>query len=106
MATRALRQPGSSIKPLAVYTPALEMGLITPYSVFEDSAPMLLEEDPWPSNVNHRNTGQMTVLKAVTDSTNTVAVRVLQQVTPAVAYEYLLDKFGIDPDHLVTSKVI
>lgn len=106
MATRALRQPGSSIKPLAVYGPALEMGLITPYSVFEDSAPMLLEDEPWPSNVNHRNTGQMTVMKAVTDSTNTVAVRVLQQVTPAVAYEYLLDKFGIDPDHLVTSKII
>ncbi len=106
MATRALRQPGSAIKPLAVYAPALEMELITPYSVFEDSAPMLLEDDPWPSNVNHRNTGQMTVLKAVTDSTNTVAVRVLQQVTPAVAFEYLLDKFGIDPDHLVTSKVI
>lgn len=106
MATRALRQPGSSIKPLAVYAPALEMGLITPYSVFEDSAPMLLGDEPWPSNVNHRNTGQMTVTKAVTDSTNTVAVRVLQQVTPAVAYEYLLDKFGIDPDHLVTSKII
>lgn len=106
MATRALRQPGSSIKPLAVYAPALEMGLITPYSVFEDSAPMLLGEDPWPSNVNHRNTGQMTVLKAVTDSTNTVAVRVLQQVTPAAAYEYLIDKFGVDPDHLVTSKII
>lgn len=106
MATRALRQPGSSIKPLAVYAPALEMGLITPYSVFEDSSPMLLEDEPWPSNVNHRNTGQMTVMKAVTDSTNTVAVRVLQQVTPAVAYEYLLDKFGIDPDHLVTSKII
>lgn len=67
---------------------------------------MLLGEDPWPSNVNHRNTGQMTVLKAVTDSTNTVAVRVLQKVTPSVAYEYLVDKFGVDPNHLVTSKVV
>lgn len=106
MATRALRQPGSSIKPLAVYAPALEMELITPYSVFEDSSPMLLNDEPWPSNVNHRNTGQMTVLKAVTDSTNTVAVRVLQQVTPAVAFEYLLDKFGVDETHLVTRKTI
>lgn len=106
MATRALRQPGSSIKPLAVYAPALEMGLITPYSVFEDSAPMLLNEDPWPSNVNNRYTGQQTVMKALTDSTNTVAVRVLQKVTPAVAYEYLLEKYGINPDHLVKSKII
>lgn len=106
LASRALRQPGSSIKPLAVYAPALEMGLITPYSVFEDSAPMLLNGEPWPVNVNHRYTGQMTVSNAVTNSTNTVAVRVLQKVTPDVGYEYLLEKFGIDEAHLVTSKVI
>lgn len=106
MATRAMRQPGSSIKPLAVYAPALEMGLISPYSVFEDSAPMLLNGEPWPSNVNHRYLGQMTVSYAVANSTNTVAVRVLQEVTPEVSYEYLLDKFGVDEDHLVTKEVI
>ena len=106
MASRAQRQPGSSIKPLAVYAPALEMGLINPYSVFEDSPPMLLNGDAWPSNVNHRYTGQMTVSRAVADSTNTVAVRVLQKVTPEVGFEYLLDKFHVDPDHLVISKEI
>ena len=105
-ATRTIRQPGSSIKPLAVYAPALEMGLITPYSVFEDSPPMLLENSPWPSNVNHRYTGLMTVSNAVTNSTNTVAVRVLQKVTPQVAFEYLEDKFGVDPNHLVVSRMI
>lgn len=105
MATRALRQPGSSIKPLAVYAPALEMGLITPYSVLEDSPPLLLEGEPWPSNVNHRYQGQMTISDAVTNSTNTIAVRALQMVTPEVGYEYLVEKFGVDPDHLVVSKV-
>lgn len=106
LASRAMRQPGSSIKPLSVYAPALEMGLITPNSVFEDSPPMLLGESAWPSNVNHRYTGQMTIANAVANSTNTVAVRVLEKVTPAVAYEYLVTKFGIDPDHLVTSMVV
>lgn len=106
MATRAMRQPGSSIKPLAVYSPALEMGLISPFSVFEDSPPMLLNGEPWPSNVNHRYLGQMTVSYAVANSTNTVAVRVLQAVTPEVGYEYLLDKFGVDENHLVTKEVI
>ena len=106
MASRALRQPGSSIKPLAVYAPALEMGLITPYTVFEDSPPMLVEDTPWPSNVNRRYTGQMTSYMAVVNSTNTIAVRGLEEVTPEVGFEYLLDKFHIDPDHLVVHKEI
>jgi len=105
-ATRTLRQPGSSIKPLAVYAPALEMGLITPYSVFEDSPYMMLGDSPWPSNVDHRYRGMMTVDMAVTESTNTVAVKVLDKVTPAVSFEYLLDTFHINPDHLVTSRVV
>jgi len=105
-ASMTTRQPGSSIKPLAVYAPALEMGLITPYSVFEDSPPMVVGGSPWPSNVTRRYLGQMTVNYAVANSTNTVAVRVLEQVTPEVAYEYLVEKFGVDADHLVVSRTI
>ena len=36
LATDGSRQPGSSIKPLSVYGPALDMGIITPYSVIDD----------------------------------------------------------------------
>ena len=36
-ASQALRQPGSTIKPIGVYAPALER-VITPYSVYEDKA--------------------------------------------------------------------
>jgi len=105
-ATRSVRQPGSTVKPLSVYAPALEMGLITPYTVMEDSPPMLLNEKPWPSNVNQRYLGQMTVDYALANSTNTVAVRTLEMVTPRVGYEYLVDKFGVNEDHLVVSKVV
>ena len=114
MATRALRQSGSSIKPLAVYAPAIEMGLITPYSVYEDSAVLLLENsnnpdaDPtlWPYNVDRVYRGQVTIDRAVTNSYNTIAVRVLQDVTPEVSYEYLTQKFGIDSSHVVAQVTI
>ena len=111
MATRALRQPGSSIKPLAVYAPALEMGLITPYSTYEDSPVLLLENDTdnptrWPTNSDGRYRGQVTVMQALTNSYNTIAVRVLQDVTPEASYEFLTEKFGISKSHIVVEEVI
>ena len=42
-------QPGSSFKPLSVYSPAIEMGLITPASVIDDN-PILLNDKVWPRN--------------------------------------------------------
>ena len=106
MATSALRQPGSSIKPIAVYAPALEMGLITPYSVYEDGPDRLYNGKPWPSNQNRRYRGQMTIASAVNNSTNTVAVRVLEEVTPMASYEYLVEKFGVDESHLAWRETI
>lgn len=106
MATRALRQPGSTIKPISVYAPALEMGLITPYSVYEDSPDRILNDNPWPSNENRRYRGQMTVNTAVSNSTNTVAVRVLEQVTAEASYEYLTEKFGISDTHVLWQETI
>lgn len=103
-ASRSQRQPGSTIKPIAVYAPALEMGMITPYSTLEDSPPMLVNGKAWPNNVNFRFNGMMTVNEAVTHSTNTIAVRVLQMVTPEVSFEFLINRFGIDPAHLVRSR--
>lgn len=107
MATRALRQPGSSIKPIAVYAPALEMGLVTPYTVIEDSPSDVLNERPWPVNANGRWQGQMTVLNALTHSINTVAIRLLNEyVTPSASYEFLVNTFGVDQDHLVVRKTV
>ena len=42
------RQPGSSIKPLSVYSPAIEMGLITPATVVDDSPQELNGLVNWP----------------------------------------------------------
>ena len=107
MATAAQRQPGSSIKPLAVYAPAIEMGLVTPYDVIEDSPSFILNEKPWPVNSDRHWRGQMTVFNALTNSVNTVAIRLLNEyVTPSASYEFLVNTFGIDPDHLVVRETI
>lgn len=96
-ATDTIRPPGSSIKPLAVYAPALDMGLITPATVFDD-VPVELDAsgDSWPSNSYNYFKGLTTVFEALEDSVNTISVRVLQDlVTPNMSYQYMTDCFGI-----------
>lgn len=97
-ATDTVRPPGSSIKPLAVYAPALDLGLITPASVFDD-VPVMLDsetEKPWPKNAVEYFKGLTTVFEAVEDSTNTVAVSILRDlVTPEISYQYMVERFGV-----------
>ena len=93
-AVHARRQPGSSIKPLAVYGPAIEMGLITPATVIDDN-PKLLNGRIWPVNVFPTYRGLTTVLEGVTRSLNTISVRTLDMVTPEASYNFLEQKFGI-----------
>ncbi len=97
MATMTLRQPGSSIKPLTVYSPALEMGAVTPDSLIEDSSIRLSNGDLFPkSNHGKRPTGDMvTVSYGVEQSLNTVAAQVLQRVSPQYAFSFAKERFGI-----------
>lgn len=104
-ATDTIRPPGSSIKPLSVYAPALDMGLITPATVVEDSPYQMEGNRAWPVNSYNEYRGLMTVFKAVEDSANTVAVRILgDYITPRIAFEFLTKKLGFTT--LVESKVI
>ncbi len=94
-ATQAVRPSGSSIKPLSVYAPALDLGLITPYSVVDDT-PILMDGSAWPRNASGYYRGLVTVSDALRLSLNTVAVKVLQDyVTIENSYEYLTEHFGI-----------
>ena len=96
LATDAQRQPGSSIKPLTVYAPAVDMGLISPITVIPDYPYQVLGGSAWPVNVDGRYRGQVTVNAAVEDSFNTVAVRVLADlVTPAKGFEYGTQRFHL-----------
>ena len=82
-ATQTLRQPGSTIKPLAVYGPALERNLITEATVVEDS-PLHLpgaEGTTWdPVNFEGTFAGLTTIRDAIAHSNNIVAVKTLLQV--------------------------
>jgi penicillin-binding protein 1A len=75
----ALRQPGSSFKPIAVYGPALEMGY-GPGSVFDDFPDGFSTTDHKFINVTPVYRGLVTLRTAVRESINTVAVKVLEQI--------------------------
>lgn len=84
-AFQSYRQPGSSIKPLIVYTPMLERGY-TPDSIVSDTK---LEEKDAPKNSDGVYMGRITLRKAVEKSRNVVAWRLFKELTPQVGLSYL-----------------
>lgn len=92
-ATMSPRQPGSSIKPISVYAPAMEEGLITPMTVYEDKA---VTYGNWsPVNYYSGFRGPMTVQYAVQISANTVPVQILEKLGVDKSYNFLTKKLGI-----------
>jgi membrane peptidoglycan carboxypeptidase len=77
------RQPGSSIKPLLVYTPSFERGY-TPDSIVVDQ-----EVEDGPKNASGTYAGEVTVRYAVAQSLNTVAWQLYDELTPEVGLQYL-----------------
>lgn len=82
-AFQSYRQPGSAIKPLIVYTPALERNY-TPDSIVTDRR---LPDGP--ENADGRFSGNMTLRRAVEISKNTIAWQIFEEMTPEVGLEYL-----------------
>lgn len=95
-ATNSRLSPGSAIKPLTVYGPALAMGIITPGSAYEDSAYMELNGKDWPKNENGKYSGWMLVNNGLAQSLNTIAVKVLADVTPERSYAFAKEHFGLE----------
>ena len=82
-AYQSFRQPGSAIKPLLVYTPALE-GKYTPDTIVQD-----VKTEEGPSNSSGYYEGDITLRRAVEASKNTVAWNLLEEMTPRAGLEYL-----------------
>jgi 1A family penicillin-binding protein len=77
-ATHAKRQTGSAFKPI-VYAAALEAGM-SPLDVMVDEP---LRIGNWtPENYDHKYRGAVTLVDALADSINTVAVRVSERAGP------------------------
>lgn len=81
------RQPGSSIKPLLVFTPALERGW-TASSVVNDN-PMSSDDEHHVNNSGGSYSGQITLRRAVEKSSNVVTMRIYEQIGPDTALSYL-----------------
>ena len=94
-ATQSKLSPGSSIKPLTVYGPALELGIITPATVFDDTPYSFDDDTPYPKNQNGRYSGLVTAQNALSQSLNTVAVKITAQMGPKYSFHFARDKFGL-----------
>ncbi|WP_125606503.1 PBP1A family penicillin-binding protein [Lapidilactobacillus bayanensis] len=93
-ATMAKRQPGSAIKPLAVYTPALENGYHYD-SELVDKDTTFGKNNYHPTNVDGTYLGKVAMYQALAQSRNVPAVWLLDQigVSKGVAS---VEKFGIN----------
>ena len=95
-ATQTQRAPGSSLKPLSVYGPALEEGIITYGSVYDDTPLWFNGNTPYPKNLPDVYKGLTTINSAVERSVNTVAMKVLEDLTIDKSYDYLKNRLGFD----------
>lgn len=99
-ATDTTRAPGSSLKPLSVYAPAFDLGLITQNTLVNDARPdsgeVTLEHFSfYPRNTPAEYDGIITIRQALIRSKNTVAVQILDKLGLGTSYSYLEDVFGI-----------
>ena len=105
-ATSSPRQPGSTIKPLAVYMPALDNGYTAATTI--DDIPFYIDGKLWPSNWYTGYRGIHTLRQSVEQSVNVNSVKTLQSIGIKTSMEYL-SKMGIinvenpDKDNFITS---
>ena len=97
-ATQTYRSPGSSIKPITVYSPALEYGLVTPITVVDDvPKDFTIRGDGtgWPYNESRTYSGRTTILNGIAKSYNTVAVDLLQQLGVERSFNWATKNLGL-----------
>ena len=100
------RQPGSCIKPIASYAPAMEQDLITYSSLINDS-PIMVDtnndgvDEEWPVNYSEDGlTGawskaDIPAWKMLAKSLNTAPAKLVQQMTPSYCFNFLREKLDI-----------
>ena len=101
-ASQSKRQPGSTIKPLSVYSPALEKSLNDPntdiyWSTPTKDAPLMqVNGKPWPTNEGGGYSGGMvTVQQGLARSMNTISAQTLDKIGTSYAYDYMTNRYHI-----------
>ncbi len=92
-ATQTLRQPGSAIKPLTVYAPAVEYGLVTSSTIVND-APVTFGS--WsPRNDDRSFAGRITVSTALRGSRNVPATKICNYLTAQAAFDFMKNNLHV-----------
>lgn len=92
-ATDAIRQPGSTMKPIAAYAPAIEQDLIHYSSIVNDTK---TNYNGWtPVNWYNSYWGNITVQYALERSVNTVPVYLVNKLGTQVSFDFLTKTLGI-----------
>lgn len=86
-AIQGTKHPGSSLKPIGVVAPALESGVITAATVFDDSE-TTFKGGYKPHNSGGYN-GLLTVRHAIEHSSNIVNIKIITKLGPSKAAEFL-----------------
>lgn len=92
MATDAVRQPGSTIKPIGVYAPAIDLGILNYSSIVKDEPITTINGSAWPKNSYGSYRGNITVQNALQNSSNAAAVQALASLTPQKSADFLKNK--------------
>ncbi len=94
-AVHSPRQWGSSIKPLSLYTLAIEEGLFSDGMAVDDVPTIKNEKNAyWPTNMPNRFYGMIDVNFAVIKSLNTIPVYLVDKLTPQKCFDFLQDTLG------------
>lgn len=94
-ATQAVRQTGSSIKPIAVLAPGIDKKIFTASTMYVDEPTTFKDGDgSYSPKDNDDYIGNITVRRAVESSQNIPFVKMMEQVTPETSIKYL-EKMGI-----------
>lgn len=100
----ARRNFGSAMKPLLVYAPALELGVIQPETSIDDSP--LIDTDFNPRNFDQQYHGLVTARTALAHSYNIPAVKILNATTIPAATS-IANKMGLNlTDHETTAMAL
>jgi penicillin-binding protein 1B len=110
-ATRSFRPNGSTMKPLLVYAPAIELGKAAPGMVLPDVALKLdpTNPEPWPNNYDLKYSGLVSARYALAKSYNVPAVKLYSDIHAQKPTQYL-EKMGFtsltEPDKTNLSTAI
>ena len=102
MATMAIRQCGSSIKPIAVYAPAIELNLTYYSELIKDEPTATVNNRAWPPNYNGMRFDPLgdksylvSVNQALRQSLNTIPVKLLNRISINYSHDFITNVLGL-----------